>query len=218
MEVLVEDVAHDLDQEVGLAVQQSGGLHIFESDADRGPLGGEAVDIERELLVRRTLGGGAHDHADVVRQNLFENFFEARSLGVRELAADAVHRAVRHVHQIASGQADLARKTGALMADRILRHLHEHLVSWLEGKLDATSLTLAIGGVLRRGLPIHLARIENGVPAAPDVDERCFHAREYVLHPTEIHVANQAGIRGLGDIVLHQHAVFEYADLDAIEL
>ena len=104
------------------------------------------------------------------------------------------------------------------MANRILRHLYEHLVAWLESELDATSLALAIGGVLCRGLPVDLTGVQNGVASASDVDEGSLHARQYVLHATEVDISDQAGIRGLGHVMLDEHSIFEHPDLDTVEL
>jgi hypothetical protein len=178
---------------------------------------GEAIDVQRELFVSCALGRCAHDHADVLWQYLFEDLLETRALSVGQLAADSVHRPVGNVHQVASRKADLAGETGALMADRILRHLHEHLVTGLEGEFDATGLALTVGGVLCCGLPVHFPRVEHRVAAASDVDERRLHARQHILHATEVDIADQAGVRCLGDIVLNKHPVFEHADLDTVE-
>ena len=89
VEVLVEDVADDLDEQVGLAVQQRRRLHGLDLAADLGPLVGEPLHVERELLLGGALGGGAHDDADVLGQHLLEDLLQAGALGVGQLAADA---------------------------------------------------------------------------------------------------------------------------------
>ena len=217
LEVFVEDIPHDLDQKVRFAVQEGRGLHGVNLLRDRCPLRGESVDVECELLVGGTLGRGAHDDTDVLGQNLLEDLLQAGPLGVGQLAADAVHRAVRHVDQVAAGQRHLAGQARTLVADRVLGDLHEHLVTRLERELDAAGLT-TVTGVLGRGLPVDLTGVEHCVAAASDVDEGGFHARQHVLHLAEVDVADQGGVLVLGDIVLDQHGVFQHSDLDFVVL
>src|SRR5690606_30214974 len=137
-----------------------------------------------------------------------------------QLAADAVHRPVRNVDQVATRQRDLAGQPGTLVADGVLGDLHQDLVARLQRQLDATSLlALAVGRrVLCCGLPVDLTRVEHGVAAAADIDERRLHAGEHVLYSSEVDVADQGCFLRLGDVVLDQHAVFEHADLDAVLL
>ena len=203
-------------------MEQRGGLLRLHGVGDLGPLAGEALHVERQLLLGGALGRGAHDHAGVIREHLLEDLLQARALGVGQLAADPVHRAVRHVDEVAAGKADLAGEPGALMADRVLGDLHEHAIAGMQRQLDLASLVLAVAAVAvgggGGGLPVDLAGVQHGVAAAADVDEGGFHARQHVLHAAEVDVADQAGIRGAGDVVLHEHAVLQHADLDAPEL
>ena len=99
------------------------------------------------------------------------------------------------------------------MADGVLRDLHEHPVAGLQRELDAARL---VAGLDR--IPVHLARVEHGVAAAADVDERGLHAREHVLHAAEVHVADERGVLVARDVVLDEHVVFEHGDLDAAVL
>jgi hypothetical protein len=103
------------------------------------------------------------------------------------------------------------------VADRVLGDLHQNAVAGLERQLDATGLVLGVA-VGSGGIPVHLTGVQHGVTAAPDVDECGFHAGKNVLHTTEVHVADQARLGGLGDVVLHQYAIFEHGDLGAVEL
>ena len=121
-----------------------------------------------------------------------------------------------HVHEVAAGQRDLAREAGALVADRVLRDLHEDLVARLQRELDAARLVLL--AVLGGGLPVDLAGVEHGVAAATDVDERGLHARQHVLHAAEVDVADERRVLVARDVVLDEHAVLEHADLDPVAL
>ena len=212
-EVLVEDVADDLDEQVGLGVQQRRRLDRLDLRADVLPLVGEALHVAGELVLGGALGGGADDDAGRLGQHLLEDLLEARALGVGELARDAVHRAAGHVHEVAAGERDLARQAGALVADRVLRDLHEHAVAGLERELDAARLVARLDGI-----PVDLAGVQHGVAAATDVDERGLHARQHVLHATEVHVADERGVLVARDVVLDEHVVLEHGDLDAAVL
>ena len=97
------------------------------------------------------------------------------------------------------------------MTDRVFRDLNENGVAGLQGEFDATGL---VAGVC--GIPVDLARVQHRVTPAADVDERRLHARQHVLHTTEVHVADERGFGGLRHVVLDQNAVFEHADLNAV--
>ena len=99
------------------------------------------------------------------------------------------------------------------MADGVLRDLHEHPVAGLQCELDAARLVLL--AVLGGGVPVDFAGVQHGVAAAADVDEGGLHAGQHVLHATEVHVADERGILVARDVVLHEHAVLQHADLDA---
>ena len=60
-EVLVEDIPHDLHEQVGLGVQQGRGLNGLELRADVLPLTREALHVARQLVFCRPFGRGADD-------------------------------------------------------------------------------------------------------------------------------------------------------------
>ena len=198
-------------------MQERGCLLGLHETADLGPLVGEAVDVERQLLLGCTLGCGAHDDTDVLGQNLLEDLLQTGALGVGQLAADAGHGAVGHVDEVTAGKRDLRGEAGTLVSDRVLGYLHEHAVARLERELDAAGLGLAVG-IESRGIPVDLTGVEHGVATAADVDECGLHRRQHVLHATEVDVPDEAGVLRLGDVVLDEHAIFEHGDLDAVEL
>ena len=66
------------------------------------------------------------------------------------------------------------------------------------------------------GAVVHLAGVEHAVAAAADVDERGLHAREHVLHPPEVDVADHRGRAGAGHVVLDEDVFFEDRDLVAL--
>jgi hypothetical protein len=108
-EVLVEQVADDLDQHVGLFVERyrcTGGLllGLVGLGLDLGPPLLQPVHVDPDVVFLDTLRGGADDHAGFGRNHLAQNLFESLAFGVGQLAADAGGRRSRHIDQIAAGQ------------------------------------------------------------------------------------------------------------------
>src|SRR5699024_5221175 len=209
-EVLVEDVAHHLDGDVRLLGERDRGGAALLRLGDLLPLGAEALDVVGQLLLARALGGGAHDDAGVLGDDLAHDLRQARPLGVGQLAGDAGHRPSGHEHHVPAGQRDLAGQAGALVADRVLGDLHQHRVTALERELDAPRLALQAHGV-----PVDLAGVEHGVAALADVHERRLHGGQHVLDLAHVDVADHRGLRLLGDVVLDEHVVLEHRDLGA---
>ena len=164
-----------------------------------------------ELFLAGALGGRADDHAGIVGNDLLQDRLESLPLGVGQLAADAGHAAAGHVDQEPAGQRDLAGQPGALVPDRVLGDLHEDRVAGVERALDGAGLAFETGGV-----PVDLAGVQHAVAALADVDERRLHARQHVLHPAEIDVADVGGRARPGHVVLDQDVVLEHRDLGAI--
>lgn len=99
-EVLVEDVADDADGHVRLAVEKGRGVAALRLPLDVLPLRLETFDVTAQLVLARALGCGAHDDARVLGNDLLEDGLQTRALGVGQLAADAGHRALGHVHEV----------------------------------------------------------------------------------------------------------------------
>ena len=156
-------------------------------------------------------GGGAHDDARVLGGDLLQDAAQAGALGVGELAADARAAAVGDVDHVAAGEADLAGEPGTLVADRVLRDLHDDGLAGLQRLLDLARLAFQAAGVV-----IDLARVEHAVAALADVDERRLHAGQHVLDPAEVDVARVRRRAGAGDVVLDEHVVLEHGDLGAL--
>ena len=123
------------------------------------------------------------------------------------------HRAVGYVYEVAPGQRHLRCQARTLVTDRVLRHLHQDRVAGLHGVLDASRLPVQAGSV-----PVHLAGIEHRVTAATDVDERCFHARQDVLHLGQVDVPDHGGCRTLRHVVLDENIVLQHGDLGPVAL
>ena len=164
-----------------------------------------------QLLLRGALGRGADDHAGVVGDDLLEERLEPVALGVGQLAADAARGAAGDVDEEPAGQADLAGQPGALVADRVLGDLDQHRLAGLQHLLD---LARAVARAER--VPVDLTGVQDGVAALADVDERGLHGGQHVLHPAEVDVADQRGLRLAGDVVLDEDVVLEHGDLGQV--
>ena len=87
-EVLGEQVADDLEGQVGLAVEQLGSLAALDLLLDVLPARGQAGDVAGQLVLAGALRGGADDDARAVRDDLLEQRLEAVALALGELAGD----------------------------------------------------------------------------------------------------------------------------------
>ena len=153
------------------------------------PLRLQSLHIGGELLFGGTLSCGANDHTRALGKDFLEDGFQTRALGVRELPRDSIHGAAWHINQVSTGQADLACEPGTLVANGVFGDLHEDAIPGLQSKFNAS---WARCPALRRCFPVNLTGVEHSITTAADIHEGCLHARQHVLHATEIDVANQA--------------------------
>src|SRR6266581_4172845 len=210
-EVLVKNVPDYPDGQIRLAVEQLGGGRRLRLLLDGLPLHGQPGDILRQLFLGGPLGGGPDDDPGVLRHDLLQDLLQPGPLGVGQLPADPGHPRARHVDQVAAGQAYLAGQPGALVADRVLGGLHEDRLARLERGLDALGLAFQPAGI-----EVDLARIQDGVPALADVDERGLHGGQHVLHLAEVDVADIGLVARLVHVVLDKDPVLEHRDLGPV--
>ena len=214
-EVLVEDITHGLNHQVGLLVEHLRSQHLAGVSLllDLFPLRTQTVNVVGQLLLRSALRRGTNNHASALGQLVLQNLLQASTLGVGQLAGNTGHRTTRHVHQEATGQGDLAGQAGTLVTNRILGDLHQHRIAGLQGVLNLAGRTVQTGNI-----PVDLARVQHSVAAASNVNERSFHGGQNVLNLTQVHVANQGILLSLRHEVLSQHAVLKHTNLDAAVL
>ena len=212
-EVFVEDVADDSHGELGLTLEQDGGLAAALHDGGRLlvnglPLGHEALDVGGQLLLGGPLRGGAHDDSGRVGHDPLEDLLQAAALGIRQLARDTCHGAAGDQDQVSARQGDLAGEPGALVADGVLGDLDQDGVATGESVLDAAGPSLQAGGV-----PVDLAGVEDGVAPLAQVHEGGLHGGQDVLNPADVDIADHGGLGVPGDVVLHEEPVLQDGDL-----
>ena len=214
-EVLVEDVTDGLNHQVGLLVEHLRSQHLAGVSLllNLFPLRTQTVNVVGQLLLRSTLRRGTNNHASALGQLVLQNLLQASTLGVGQLAGNTGHRTTRHVHQEATGQGNLAGQAGTLVTNRVLGDLHQNRIAGLQSILNLAGRTVQTGDI-----PVDLARVQHSVAAASNINERSFHGRQNVLNLTQVHVANQGILLGLGHKVLSQHAVLKHTNLDAAVL
>ena len=214
-EVLVEDVTHGFNHQVGLLVEHLRSQHLAGVSLllNLFPLRTQTVNIMSQLLFRSTLRRGTNNHASTLGQLVLQNLLQTSTLSVGQLAGNTGHRTTRHVHQEATGQGNLAGQAGTLVTNRVLGDLHQNRIAGLQGVLNLAGCTVQAGDI-----PVDLARVQHSVTAASNVNECSFHGRQNVLYLTQVHVANQGILLGLGHEVLSQHAILEHANLDTTVL
>ena len=212
-EILVEQVADDLDQHVRLFVHRLrlgalAGLRLTGTLVDVLPQSLEALHVGLDGVLGHALRGGADDRARPRRRDLLEDLLQTLALRLRQLARNAGAVAAGDVDQEPAGQRNLHGQAGALVAQRVLRRLHQHLIAGLERVLDAPGTPGRA-----EGPPVDVRRIQHAVAVGADVDERGLHARQHVLHAAEVDVADDRRLRVRRDEVLHQQIVLQHADL-----
>src|SRR5207253_2656470 len=150
-----------------LLVDERGRLRGLRLRLDRLPEALEEVEVALDVLGRRALGGGAHDHSALLRRVLLEDRLQAVALVVLEAARDAEPFAVRYVDDEAAGQRDLGREPSALRLHRILDRLDEDLLAALDQVGD---LARRLAAPLELGTD-DLVDVEEAVLLEADLDE-----------------------------------------------
>ncbi len=210
-EVLGEQVTDDAYGQIGLAVEQLRRLAGRDLPLDVGPLRLQPVDVADQFFLAGPLGRGADDDAGGLADQLGQDVLEPLALDIGQLAGDPGQVAAGRVDDVAAGNRHVVGQPGALGSDRILRNLDQDGLARLQDLLDLAVLTFGAEGV-----PVDLAGVEHGVPAAADVDEGRLHGRQHVLHPAEVDVADQRRGGVPVHVVLDQDVVLDHRDLGQV--
>src|SRR5581483_8431407 len=217
LEVAGEEVAHDAERQLRFLVDERRRRRFLRACLDRLPEPLQEVEVALDVLGRRAFGGGADDHAALLRRALLENRLEPRALVVVESARHAEPFAVRYVDDEASGQRDLRRQAGALRLHRILDRLHEHGLPALDQVLDLPCAAA----------PFELGRddlvdVQKAVLLEADLDERRLHPGQHVVDDAQVDGAGDRAALGtlevdLGDLVVLEHGDALLAGVDRHE-
>ena len=184
--LLRELLADQTDRERRFLVEQAARLRLLRELGDLLPLRVEAQHVALELVFGRAFGRGAHDQPGVGRPQAVEHPAQALALVVGQALRDAVRLGLAgNHHDEAAREADLLGEARALVPDRVLRDLHDDRLAVAQHTLDARPLAaFDVARVVR-----DVAAVQHAVLGRADVDERGFHARQHVLHATEVDVA-----------------------------
>ena len=213
VEVLVEQVAHDLDEHVRLLVESNrfralGLLFLLCGRANVFPPIVQAAHVSGDGLLRDVFRGCTDDGAAVVRHHAAQDVLQTLALRGRQLARNAGVFPLRHVHQETASEGNLRGQARALVPQRILGHLDQNLVTRLQRVFDLARTTSQAGAA-----PVKVTCVEHAVAASADVHERRLHRRQYVLHPTQVDIADDGRLRLRGHEVLDEQPVLQDADL-----
>ena len=176
----------------------------------------EEADVVADLALGRTLAGRPHDEAVAGLALGLDGVAKAVALlAVLDPPRDPDVVRPGHVHEIATRQGDVGGDARALRPDRLLRHLDEQLLAFLETFLDRRELDPSSGrgdvevvadlGVAVLGLrlvddaadevrPGQVGDVEERGLLEPDLDERRLHARQDAHDATLVDVSREAAI------------------------
>ena len=94
------------------------------------------------------------------------------------------------------------------MADGILGHLHQHLVTRLQGVFYLAGAPVQLGLA-----PVDFTGVKHAVSALSDVHEGRLHGRQHVLNAAQVNIANERGLGLGGHEVLDQQVIFQHTHL-----
>ena len=170
----------------------------------------QVIDVRGHLLVGRGLGHRADDEAarDALGQQRLQLHAQQLALGlVLDALRDPDVRVLRQVDEQAAGEADLRRQARALRADRILDHLHEQALPFVQDALDRTLADVAVLAVLP-----DVGDVQERGALEPDFDERALHAGQHARHATQVDVADEPPRARALDMELLHDALLEHRD------
>ena len=196
----------------------------------------ERLEVADDVFLGPAGGGRADDHAarEAVRlAELLDDAAQARPLFARlDLArhTDVVDR--RHEDQEAPRHGDVRGETGALRAERLLHHLHQDFLPFLQQVLDAR-LLLRLVPLSGSGLPVlpllpfelvfvaafepfellegvdDLGDVEEPVALETEIDEGRLHAGKNFRYPALVDIADDTAVPFTLDKDLRDEIVLE---------
>ena len=202
-----EQVADDAQRQLGLVVDERRRGRLLGPRLDLLPDLLEEADVALDVLLGRSLGGRADDHAALRQLDPLEDVAQTCPLVVVEPARDADALALRDVDDEAAGQRDLGGEARALRLHRVLDRLDEDLLAAADQVLDAATVAAA----LELGAD-DLVDVEEAVLLEADLDERRLHAGEDVVDDALVDVAGDRAAAGALEVDLGDAVVLEDGD------
>jgi hypothetical protein len=206
--LLGQQIAQQLADEALLAVDDGGRAHRLHLLANLQPDLMEVRQIVEDVLLRAPRSGRADD--DAAREvpllaELADDAAQAAPLVARvDLPRDADVVDGGHEHQEASRQGRMRRDARALGAQRLLDHLDQDLLAFLQELVDfglgAAIAAAPVGATAARVLVVgvvfvvlerleHVRHVEERVAVEADVNEGRLHAGQHFRHPALVDVA-----------------------------
>ncbi|MNV14097.1 hypothetical protein D3C71_1047710 [compost metagenome] len=217
--VLADQITHRTQRQAQVFIDDAARRRFAAAALDHVPDARQIRDVFGQRFGRLALGIGTHDVAiaAMLGRDFGDQRLEPGTFGlVLDARRHADHLRLRQQHQVTRGNADLRGQARALGADRVLDHLHHHVLPVAQ-QLDNRHRRrqrqrgcgfIDIGGNRRR--PHHIVGVQERRALQPHFDERGLHARHHPLHLALVDVADHATAPTALDVQLLQHAIFDH--------
>ncbi|MNM69579.1 hypothetical protein D3C81_811770 [compost metagenome] len=217
--VLADQVAHRTQRQAQVFIDDAARRRFTAPALDHVPHARQIGDVFRQRFGRLAFGVGAHDVAvaAMLGRYLGDQRLEPGAFGlVLDARRHTHHLRLRQQHQVTRGDADLRGQPCTLGADRVLDHLHHHVLpiaQQLDDRHRRRQRQRGCGFIdvrCHRRRSHHVVGVQERRALQPHFDERGLHARHHPLHLALVDVADHATAPTALDVQLLQHAVFDH--------
>ena len=177
---------------------------------------GVALQLSLGLVVTR---GPDDEPKSVGKIQLIKDLPHLVALFIVDLTADAYSVHPRHHHQKSAGDREVTGDRWSLGTDALFEHLHENLLTLLEGILDrrplpAGGLASDLLGLVPTGeVPgMEIRDVEESVHSFAIVDKGGLNSRLHVDHPRLVDVAHHGGALSSFDKEFFEASFFQNRD------
>ena len=208
---LGDHVAQHALRQIEVLIDQRGRRHRARFAGQVAPQLGQVLDVVLHLAFRRGFGHRADDETagEPFGQQLLQLVAEAFALRfVLDALRDADVRILRQIHEQSSGQAHLGRQPGAFGADRILDHLHQQRLAFVQDAFDR----LAVVAVAVLPVLPDVGDMQERRAFEADLDERGLHAWQNPCNAAEVDVADEAPRAGALHVQFLHDGLLEHRD------
>ena len=122
----------DPDEQIRLLMDQARSTAVDCRGLDLRPEFDQPIDVGCDLLGRGVHGGGANDHTELVRLDLGQNLPQTDPLRFRQPTGNALAIGIGNQNQVTPGQRGNTGQTSPFGPHRVLGHLDQDLVTFLE--------------------------------------------------------------------------------------